>query len=73
MAWVVDTCLIIDVLDDDPEFGAASARLIDAKASAERSPISQSFGKTVLHVGSGELAARKCRERPGEERTHVRR
>jgi predicted nucleic acid-binding protein len=32
MAWVVDTCLIIDVLDDDPEFGVASARLIDAKA-----------------------------------------
>ncbi len=32
MAWVVDTCLIIDVLDDDPAFGAASARLIDSKA-----------------------------------------
>ena len=28
--WVVDTCLLIDVLDDDPEFGRASARLLDA-------------------------------------------
>ncbi len=26
MAWVVDTCLVIDVLDDDPEFGRAVER-----------------------------------------------
>ena len=25
MAWVVDTCLLLDVLDDDPAFGRASA------------------------------------------------
>ena len=29
MSWVVDTCLLIDVLEDDPEFGQRSARLID--------------------------------------------
>ena len=29
MAWVVDTYLVIDVLDADPEFGVASAQLID--------------------------------------------
>jgi hypothetical protein len=33
MAWVVDTCLVIDVLDDDPEFGRASALLLDSKAA----------------------------------------
>ncbi|MDO8836492.1 MAG: type II toxin-antitoxin system VapC family toxin [Vicinamibacterales bacterium] len=33
MAWVVDTCLVIDVLDDDPEFGRASASLLDNKAA----------------------------------------
>jgi predicted nucleic acid-binding protein len=32
MPWVVDTCLVIDVLDADPEYGAASAHLIDAKS-----------------------------------------
>jgi predicted nucleic acid-binding protein len=32
MAWVVDTCLVIDVLDEDPTFGLASARLLDARA-----------------------------------------
>ncbi len=32
MTWVVDTCLIIDVLDNDPSFGADSARLIDKYA-----------------------------------------
>jgi predicted nucleic acid-binding protein len=31
--WVVDTCLIIDVLDDDPEFGASSADFLDDKSS----------------------------------------
>lgn len=25
MAWVVDTCVLIDVLDDDPRFGKISA------------------------------------------------
>ena len=31
MAWVVDTCVIIDVLDDDPSFGRKSARLLKRK------------------------------------------
>ncbi len=31
--WVVDTCVLIDVLEDDPDFGAASARLLDERAS----------------------------------------
>ena len=26
MAWVVDTCLLIDVAEADPTFGAASAK-----------------------------------------------
>ena len=34
MAWVVDTCLVIDVLDDDPSFGSSSAALLDAHADA---------------------------------------
>lgn len=29
MSWVVDTCVVIDILDDDPEFGGASAALLD--------------------------------------------
>jgi len=29
MAWVVDTCLLLDVLDDDPSFGESSARCIE--------------------------------------------
>jgi hypothetical protein len=33
MPWVVDTCLVIDVLEDDPEFGRASALLLDSKAA----------------------------------------
>jgi predicted nucleic acid-binding protein len=27
--WVVDTCLVLDVFEDDPEFGAASAGLLE--------------------------------------------
>ena len=26
MAWVVDTCILLDVLEDDPKFGRASPR-----------------------------------------------
>lgn len=33
MNWVVDTCVVLDVLDGDPDFGLASARLIDKLAS----------------------------------------
>jgi hypothetical protein len=31
MAWVVDTCLLIDVAEADPSFGVVSARLIDSR------------------------------------------
>ena len=31
MAWVVDTCLLIDVAESDPQFGADSARLLDRR------------------------------------------
>jgi predicted nucleic acid-binding protein len=31
MAWVVDTCLLIDVAEADPAFGVASARLLVSK------------------------------------------
>jgi predicted nucleic acid-binding protein len=30
MAWVVDTCMLIDVLEEDPEFGHRSAVSLDA-------------------------------------------
>jgi hypothetical protein len=30
MAWVVDTCMLIDVLDDDPQFGRSSALTLDS-------------------------------------------
>ncbi len=32
MTWVVDTSVLIDVLEDDAEFGAASARTLEALA-----------------------------------------
>lgn len=28
--WVIDTCMVIDVLEDDPVFGASSAEWIDS-------------------------------------------
>jgi hypothetical protein len=32
MAWVVDTCILIDIFEDDAEFGRASALTLDACA-----------------------------------------
>jgi predicted nucleic acid-binding protein len=29
--WVVDTCLVLDVLENDPRFGEQSAQLVDAR------------------------------------------
>ena len=31
MIWVVDTCVILDVLEDDPDFGLHSARLLEER------------------------------------------
>lgn len=33
MPWVIDTCLLIDIADADPQFAVASATLLDAKRS----------------------------------------
>ena len=35
MPWIVDTCLLIDVAEGDPQFGKGSARLLDRRSSAE--------------------------------------
>lgn len=32
MNWVIDTCVILDVLENDPEFGLRSARLLDERS-----------------------------------------
>lgn len=31
MPWVIDTCLLIDIADADPQFASASAALVDLK------------------------------------------
>ncbi len=33
MPWVVNTCLLIDVAEGDPQFGKGSARLLDRRRS----------------------------------------
>ena len=47
MAWVVDTCVLIDVLEDDPAFGQVSALALDAHAAE---------GLTICPVTYAELA-----------------
>ena len=32
MDWVVDTCVLLDILDDLPPFALASAEALDAKS-----------------------------------------
>lgn len=34
MSWVIDTCLLIDIADADPQFASVSATLIDAKRTS---------------------------------------
>ena len=33
MTWIVDTCVVLDVLEGDPEYGLPSARLLDRLAA----------------------------------------
>jgi len=47
MAWVVDTCVLLDILEDDPEFGPASASTLDGLAED---------GLTICPVTYAELA-----------------
>ena len=47
MPWVVDTCLLIDVAEGDPEFGEDSARLLDRR---------RAVGLVVAPVSYVELA-----------------
>jgi predicted nucleic acid-binding protein len=47
MAWVVDTCVLLDVLEDDPEFGQVSAMTLDSLAED---------GLTICPVTYAELA-----------------
>lgn len=47
MAWVLDTCLLIDVAEADPAFGLRSATLIDSK---------RPDGLTICPVTYAELA-----------------
>jgi len=30
MAWVIDTCVLIDVMEEDPKFGEPSAEILEA-------------------------------------------
>ena len=34
MAWVVDTCILIDIAEGDKKFGPGSARLLDRRRTA---------------------------------------
>ena len=47
MAWVVDTCLLIDVAEADPRFGVPSAQLLDRQRPA---------GLVICPVSDVELA-----------------
>ena len=31
MTWIVDTCVVIDLLENDPDFGLPSARLLESR------------------------------------------
>ena len=47
MAWVEDTCLLIDIAEADPSFGRASATLMDAK---------RTDGLVICPIGYAELS-----------------
>lgn len=59
MIWVVDTCVILDVLEDDPEFGLRSARLLEQRL-AEGLGICPVTHVELAPAFGGDLGAQKC-------------
>ena len=57
MAWVVDTCLLLDVAVDDPKFFPATARLLDAKTSRWFAGLSRFRVVEIAPVFAGQMAA----------------
>lgn len=47
MAWIVDTCILLDVLEDDPKFGRPSAVLLEELTEE---------GLTICPVSYAEMA-----------------
>jgi predicted nucleic acid-binding protein len=54
MPWVVDTCVLLDVLEDDPKFGPASALTLDglAEDGLTISPITYAELSPAFHGNS---------------------
>ncbi len=55
MPWVVDTCLLIDIADADPQFSAGSAALLSARR-AENLVISPVTYAELAPVFDGDVA-----------------
>jgi hypothetical protein len=56
--WVVDTCVVLDVFEDDLQFGRGSARLLE-KLLADGLTVSPVTMVELSAVFGGDLAAQK--------------
>ncbi len=54
--WIIDTCILIDVLENDPNFGNDSARLLDEKAPEDLAICPMTYAELAPSFeGSNEL------------------
>lgn len=58
MNWIVDTCVVIDVFENDPDFGLPSASLLDERLG-ERLAICPVTQIELAHAFEGDLAEQK--------------
>ncbi len=58
MTWIVDTCVVIDLFENDPDFGLRSAQLLEAQLSEGLAicPVTQI---ELAPAFEGDLAAQK--------------
>ena len=58
MTWIVDTCVVIDLLENDPDYGLRSARLLETRLpeGLAVSPVTQI---ELAPAFDGDLAAQK--------------
>lgn len=71
MAWVVDTCVLIDVAEGDPHFGRRSARLLDNKRTAGLLVAPVSYVELAPRFSGVETAQQEFLEAIGVHWTHA--
>ena len=67
MSWVVDTCVVLDILENDDDFGILSARLLESRMAEGLMICPISFIELAPAFGGSMVEQKKFLEQAGIE------